>query len=88
MATTNCGDCGGQVSASAEACPHCGRPMGKTGKPLLTKPAGVFVQLLGLFFLLASPFAFARGGALPGVLVALVAIGCFWLGRQTRPRNR
>ena len=35
MATVKCTDCSGQVSDSAEACPHCGRPMAQGTKPLL-----------------------------------------------------
>lgn len=48
---TTCKDCGGRVSATAPACPHCGRPQGKrrtqtvelTGKPwkLLTALASL-----------------------------------------------
>jgi Bacterial SH3 domain len=31
MALIKCPDCGGNVSTEAGACPHCGRPIGKSG---------------------------------------------------------
>lgn len=89
MATVRCSDCSGQVSTIADACPHCGRPMARSRKPLLTRPAGVFVQILGLLFLLPGLAMLAGGGGttIAGILVVLLAIGLFWLGRHTEPRK-
>jgi hypothetical protein len=60
--------------------------MVKYRKPLLTKPAGVFVQLMGLFCLFSGFFALAFNKMI-GILVIALAIGLFWLGRQTHPRK-
>ena len=84
MATMRCPDCNGQVSPSAEACPHCGRPTAHLRKPLLTKPAGVFMPILGLVVLMMG-FVIAEGPSL-GLSFLLIAGGLIWFGRQTRPR--
>jgi hypothetical protein len=77
------------VSTNADACPHCGRPITELRKPLLTKPAGVFVQILGLLFLLPGLAMLVGGGGptLAGGWVVLLGIGLLWLGRQTGPRG-
>lgn len=90
MAARKCPDCGGVVSTKAKACPHCGRPSpSEDASPLLTKPAGVFCQLLGLFLLGTGSFILiARdGGPILGILPLLAAAAFFWLGRQTKPRR-
>ena len=86
MPTVKCDDCGGQVSTSVETCPHCGRPIKIYRKPLLTKPAGVFIQLLGVFFLFLG-FLMLVINVMLGILVIALAIGLLWLGRQTHPRQ-
>jgi hypothetical protein len=54
---------------------------------LLTKPAGVFVQLLGAV-LLISGFAGLNVGAYGlGIVLIVASVGLFWLGRQTHPRG-
>jgi hypothetical protein len=55
--------------------------MGEYRKPLLTKPAGVFVQLLGVFSLFSGFLMLAAGGSITmlGILVIALAIGLFWL---------
>ena len=86
-----CPDCSGPVSPAAKACPKCGRPTTTPAAtqrpPLLTKPAGVFVQLLGLVFLIPSVLLLA-GKPVLGLFVFGAAIALFWLGRQTKPRTR
>lgn len=59
--------------------------MAELRKPLLTKPAGVFVQILGLVTLLSglAMLVRSRENTLAGVMVVLIAIGLFWFGRQT-----
>jgi membrane protein implicated in regulation of membrane protease activity len=63
--------------------------MAESRKPLLTKPAGVFVQIVGLLALLPGLAMLAGGGGttFAGVLVVLLAISLFWIGRQTQPRE-
>jgi hypothetical protein len=50
---------------------------------MLTKPAGVFVQLLGLIALVGVPasMGYSTGSWIVGLLVCL---GLLWLGRKTR----
>jgi hypothetical protein len=45
--------------------------MGKYRKPLLTKPAGVFVQLLGLFCLFSGFFTLAINSTVGILVIAL-----------------
>ncbi len=58
MAVWTCKDCGGQVSSSAPACPHCGRKMGNP----LPKPV---LGCLTLFLIAAAMSALmgGRGGS-------------------------
>lgn len=53
--------------------------------PLLTKPLGVFVQLLGLVAILGTPMqqGFSTGSIIVGLIVGFLLL---WLGRQTQPR--
>jgi len=44
-----------QVSRNAGTCPHCGRPL---RKKYMTKPAGCFLQLLGIGLCLFGFFKF------------------------------
>jgi hypothetical protein len=58
--------------------------------PLLTKPAGVFVQLLGALVLFAGLAMLGTGhadGITLGIVLIIAAIGLFGLGRQTKPRD-
>jgi len=63
--------------------------MTQSRKPLLTKPAGVLVQILGFFAILAGVVMLPGGGyrTVAGVFLSASAIGLFWLGRQTKPRH-
>jgi len=63
--------------------------MTQSRKPLLTKPAGIFVQLLGFIVLLAGVSMSTVGGdeSVVGVFLSAFAIGLFWFGRQTKPRG-
>jgi hypothetical protein len=86
MALINRPSCDKNISSEAVSCPECGHPLRKQKRPLFSKPAGCFVQLIGagliiwgLAELTKSPlsiigaiFPFAAGGA---VLL---------LGRKTR----
>jgi hypothetical protein len=53
--------------------------------PLLTKPLGMFVQLLGLVAILGIPMqqGFPTGSIIVGLIVGFLLL---WLGRQTQPR--
>lgn len=51
---------------------------------MLTKPAGVFAQLIGAIVILFSlPFWFT-GATATGFFIALLGAGLMWLGRQTK----
>ena len=38
MAITQCSECGGKVSTTAQACPHCGAQVGATEAPTVLRP--------------------------------------------------
>jgi uncharacterized protein YgiM (DUF1202 family) len=48
MSLTSCSECGGQVSSSADACPHCGRPFRLAGLRGLAPWSGALIFALGL----------------------------------------
>jgi hypothetical protein len=55
--------------------------------PLLTKPAGVFAQLLGAVLVLGGLAALNAGAYGLGIVLIVASVGLFWLGRQTGPRE-
>jgi hypothetical protein len=61
--------------------------MAKERKPMFTKPAGVFLQLLGAVAVIGGTGMLASGGMEGGVVATIVGFGLLWLGRQTHPRK-
>ncbi len=53
--------------------------------PLLPKPLGLFIQLLGLLALIgiSAEESFSIGSVIAGLLVGVPLL---WIGRQTHPR--
>jgi len=58
--------------------------MAEERKPMFTKPAGVFLQLLGAVGVIVGIGMLASGGMGGGVVATLVGVGLLWLGRQSR----
>jgi hypothetical protein len=52
-------------------------------KPMFSKPAGVFLQLLGAVAVIAGGLMVDSGSGGSAVAI-LVGVGLLWLGRQTR----
>lgn len=48
MSLTSCKECGGQVSTTADACPHCGHPFRPAGLRGLAPWTGALIFTLGL----------------------------------------
>jgi uncharacterized protein YgiM (DUF1202 family) len=48
MSLTSCEECGGQVSSTADACPHCGRPFRPVGLRGFAPWSGALIFTLGL----------------------------------------
>ena len=57
---------------------------GRQRRPMFTKPAGVFLQLLGAAAVIVGVMMFAAAAQGPGVVALIVGVGLLWLGRQTR----
>lgn len=51
-ALTTCPDCSGKLSAQANACPHCGRSTGRSGKKMAL--AVVVIIVVGLLYALKT----------------------------------
>lgn len=67
MALVKCADCGKDISTSAPACPHCGRPsLARQNSTnlgdMLKGCAGLVVGLFGLLVCLIALKACASGG--------------------------
>ena len=86
MALAECEDCGGKVSMSAPACPHCGKPFGgaflppkvlteRTSKPLKTKLAMTSaIATVGIVACCFGAWAF-------GLILVMVAAVAAWIIR-------
>lgn len=61
--------------------------MTKERPPMLTKPAGVFLQLLGAVAVIVGIAMLASDSKELGVVATLIGVGLLWFGRQTRPRQ-
>lgn len=89
MALIPCGECSREISDQAVACPHCGMPLKPAEKALVSKPAGVFLQICALIVFL---WAGAQWGGpdpdpVKGVFLAVFGVVLVWLGRQTKSRG-
>lgn len=51
---------------------------------MFTKPAGIFLQLLGAAAVIVGVMMFAATAQGPGVVALIVGVGLLLLGRQTR----
>lgn len=95
MPLVTCPACGREVSAAADACLGCAHPMKQQrGLLQLTRPAGVFVQLISLPVALLGPLlavALAAegnvGGSTAAGLASAVAWWLAWEGRQPSIRR-
>ncbi len=65
MALIECGECGGQVSDKAQACPHCGAPAKTSQPPLVAEPPPAVKR--------SNTKGLVIGGAIVGAVV-LVAV--------------
>ena len=64
------------------------RAPSRTEELMLTKLAGVFLQLLGAAGIIVGLGMLAsREPGLSGVVMAFLGAGLLWLGRQTHSRN-
>lgn len=50
MALEKCKDCGGQISKSAKACPHCGKPIRRTSRSMKLFLLLVALCVFGMYF--------------------------------------
>jgi hypothetical protein len=54
---------------------------------MFTKPAGIFLQLLGAVAVVGGVLLLAVTAVGSGLVAALIGVGLLWLGRQTHPRK-
>lgn len=54
--------------------------------PLLTKPAGWFVQLIGAVVVIVGVLMTSTRTE-AGIVTLVIGLALLWLGRQTRPRE-
>jgi hypothetical protein len=98
MALITCPECQASVSDHAPACVHCGFPLTSTPQvkaalpanpppgrdALLTKPAGAFLQVIGLFLVLGGLIAWGSSSEAAVSLFFIVALAFLYLGRETK----
>lgn len=94
MPLVECADCGSQISDSAEACPHCGRPVaGRTDKALKLRSRPIQLTALALTAAILAfgapefyPLHMKLGHGLGATLIplGLAALLLVWR-RKTRP---
>ena len=87
MALKPCPECGNEVSKEAASCPKCGHPLKKEKKPMVSRPAGLVLQLIALGLFIAAALRFFDESSDPGgaIVLGLVALVFLYLGGGQRP---
>lgn len=85
MALITCPDCDKQVSASAPACPHCGRPS-EQGNALLGRSTGQHgaVKILSLLMVMIGGGMWLVGlSGLVSLWMLIAGVVCFGMARAS-----
>lgn len=88
MALKNCPECEKEVSSEAAACPHCGHPLKKQKKALVSRPAGLVLQLVAvvLFIVAFSKFVGDQADPAGAVVAGIGGLVLLYVGGRTKAR--
>ncbi len=77
MALIECSSCGQGVSDKAKTCPKCGHPVKQAA---ITKPAGCFLQVISLPFIIGGLIATFNNSTAGGLLVLIIGFLLLYAG--------